>query len=143
MRNIAALSVVDTGLIGLIDQMMASGGAFTLGGAAHASADGPMDRRDRVAGVSPVGMKPRSGLDIGGIALGTASLSGAAARSEHPEAMLARGSRVTGSGGAAMQMPPTARAGRRMEADGRAVVLSSGASVCFGILADFQPEQFL
>ena len=143
MRNIAALSVVDTGLIGLIDQMMASGGAFTLGGAAHASADGPMDRRDRVAGVSPVGMKPRSGLDIGGIALGTASLSGAAARSEHPEAMLARGSRVTGSGGAALQMPPTARAGRRMEADGRAVVLSSGASVCFGILADFQPEQFL
>ena len=143
MRDVAALSVVDTGLIGLMDQMMGGGGAFTLGGAAHAPADGAMARRDRVAGVSPVGMQPRSGLDIGGIALGTASLSGAAARSEHPEAMLARGSRVTGSGGAAMQMPPTARAGRRMEAGGQAVALSSGGSVCFGILADFQPERFL
>lgn len=140
MRNITAFQGSD--LIGLMDQMLLAGGAGTLGGSAQGR---EVDRSDRVTGVSPGAMVPRSDLRVGGIELGAASLSGAA-RSERPEAMLGRGSRVTGSGGAAFPaagaLPPAGSpAGSRANV-GQAFALSNGASVSFAAFADFQPDRF-
>lgn len=110
----------------------------TIGGAAQGPEDG---RSDRVAGVSAAVNRLRPADTHDTASLGTESLAGAAGRSERPEAMLARGSRVTGSGGAAMSsrsaMPPGQPAGDLVFA------LPHGSSVAFATLADFSADRFL
>ncbi len=118
-----------------------AGGALTLGGAGHARMLKARPEANRIGGVSPAAMKPRLPSEIVEIALGAASLTGAAARSDRPEAMLARGSRVTGSGGAAMSMPAAAQAVSTKSR--QALALPCGGSVSFAVLADFRPEHFL
>ena len=110
----------------------------TIGGAAQGPEDG---RSDRVAGVSAAGHRVGPAEALGTASLGTTSLAGAAGRSERPEAMLARGSRVTGSGGAAMAsrsaVPPGQPSGDLVFA------LPHGGSVAFAALADFSADRFL
>ncbi len=125
----------------------------TIGGGTQGPEDG---RSDHIAGVGAAGSRLRPADAPGFTSLGpafagpafagpalmdTASLSGAAGRSERPEAMLARGSRVTGSGGAAMStgsaMPPGQSAGNLVFA------LPHGSSVAFAALADFSADRFL
>lgn len=161
MRALMASSIHATDMIGLMSQMLEGGSAATLGGGMHtpqgpdaARSDGRSDARsdgrsDRVAGVRPGAMNSlfASGgsaeQGIGGPELGTASLSGASARSDRPEAMLARGSRVTGSGGAASPGPPTSRSARPPAAASRPLALPSGGSVTFVGLTDLRPLRFL
>ena len=153
MRALMASSIHATDMIGLMSQMLEGGSAATLGGGMHtpqgpdaARSDG---RSDRVAGVRPGAMNSlfASGgsaeQGIGGPELGTASLSGASARSDRPEAMLARGSRVTGSGGAASPGPPTSRSARPPAAASWPLALPSGGSVTFVGLTDLRPLRFL
>ena len=157
MRALMASSIHATDMIGLMSQMLEGGSAATLGGGMHtpqgpdaARSDARSDgRSDRVAGVRPGAMNSlfASGgsaeQGIGGPELGTASLSGASARSDRPEAMLARGSRVTGSGGAASPGPPTSTSARLPAAASRPLALPSGGSVTFVGLTDLRPVRFL
>ena len=149
MRALMASSIHATDMIGLMSQMLEGGSAATLGGGMHTPQGPDAARSDRVAGVRPGAMNSlfASGgsaeQGIGGPELGTASLSGASARSDRPEAMLARGSRVTGSGGAASPGPPTSTSARLPAAASRPLALPSGGSVTFVGLTDLRPLRFL
>ena len=66
---------------------------------------------------------------------GTDSISGATARTLQPEAMMARGARVTGSGAAALASPWPGR--------DEAIARSSGAPMVFAVLENFDVEVFL
>ena len=114
--------------------------ASTLGGAAHETALHDRTRRDRVGGGRPE--RQLSASDPVGIAsqaymsLGFASVAGATAGCERPDAMLTRGARVTGSGGASCSV---------LSADtsdsGPTIALPDGAVLSFASLADFRPER--
>ena len=66
---------------------------------------------------------------------GTDSISGAMARTPRPEAMMARGARVTGSGAAAMEFPRPARHD--------AIAGSFASPMVFATLDNFDVEVFL
>ncbi len=71
------------------------------------------------------------------VSQGFVSVAGAAAPSERPAAMLARGARVTGSGGASCFVLSSDTAD-----SGLTIALPDGAAVSFASLADFRPERF-
>ena len=105
----------------------------TLGGAAHAPHANGMDRWDRVGGVGHVLQNLVSDSHCI-FQEAPASLSGAGARSERPQAMLARGSRVTGSGGAFMSIPSETGIG---------IARPDLLTVIFTDIADFRSDRFL
>lgn len=137
VRRTKELPVNHGGRTGLSVQALGKRRGSPLGSAAYSLPAVAMDRRAHLVGAGAGGPDSGSG-QIGNLCQPPVSLSGGAAFSIRPEAMLVRGSRVTGSGGASCPCVYADQSGNKTM-----IVLPHGTTLSFADLADFRPLPIL